>query len=235
MGWEEWRDSRKDGYGLDVTNPTSDTALMDAIHKEDTEMVKKILKEQKIERAKVERSSSETAGRSYANDSSKKDPYCSSSNQIIKPCKREEKRVTIHMMSESKNGKLILLPSSIEELLRLASEKFGGCNFTKITNADNAEIDDLDVIWDGDHLYFSSNWVWKLDFIYRACISADNVFLPGFIEKSRLSKAEYTKLTLIDTKTQSYFTAWLWYIDTVLFEHKTLFYTSLLLWTCFTW
>ncbi|KAG7611967.1 Cyclic nucleotide-binding domain [Arabidopsis suecica] len=157
MGWEEWRDSRKDGYGLDVTNPTSDTALMDAIHKEDTEMVKKILKEQKIERAKEERSSSETAGRSYANDSSKKDPYCSSSNQIIKPCKREEKRVTIHMMSESKNGKLILLPSSIEELLRLASEKFGGCNFTKITNADNAEIDYLNVIWDGDHLYFSSN------------------------------------------------------------------------------
>ncbi|CAL9241663.1 unnamed protein product [Arabidopsis halleri] len=157
MGWEEWRDSRKDGYGLDVTNPTSDNALMDAIHKGDTELVKKIRKEQKLERAKEERSNSETAGRGYANDSPKKDPYCSSSNQIIKPCKREDKRVTIHMMSERKNGKLILLPSSIEELLRLASEKFGGCSFTKITNADNAEIDDLNVIWDSDHLYFSSN------------------------------------------------------------------------------
>lgn len=157
MGWEEWMDSRKDGYGLNVTNSSSEKTIMDAMHKGDTERVKMILKEQELERAKEERSNSETAGRSYAHDPPKKDLYCSSSNQIIKPCKRKDKRVTIHMMSQRKNGKLILLPSSIEELLRLASEKFGGCSFTKITNADNAEIDDLNVIWDGDHLYFSSS------------------------------------------------------------------------------
>lgn len=113
MGWEEWRDSRKDGYGLDITNSTCENGekiLIDAVNKGDNEMVKKILEEQKL------------AGISYANDSSKKDPYCSSSNQIKKPCKREDKRVTIHMESQRKNGKLILLPSSIEELLRLAGK-----------------------------------------------------------------------------------------------------------------
>lgn len=161
MGWEDWRDSRKDGKGLDVTNSTSENgekALMDAVHKGDTEMVKKLLEkgintekpkalaeqqgkknicdmllsyemrrgeEEKLEKTKGEKSDSKTAGKSYANES---DQCCSSSIQI-KPFKRKDKRVTIHMLSQEKdlserqNGKLILLPSSIEELLRLAGKR----------------------------------------------------------------------------------------------------------------
>ncbi|VVB08137.1 unnamed protein product [Arabis nemorensis] len=196
MGWEEWREySRKDGYVSNVKDSSSEngeTALMDAIHKGDTEMVKKLLEkginiekpkalaeqrgnksicdllssyemtraeEEKLEETQGEKSNSGRAGKSHGNDS---DQHCSSSIQI-KQFKRKDKRVTIHMLSqekdrlERKKGKLIVLPSSIEELLRLAGEKFGGCNFKKITNAENAEIDDLDVIWDGDHLFFSSN------------------------------------------------------------------------------
>lgn len=34
-----------------------------------------------------------------------------------------------------------------------AGEKFGGYKFTKVTNAENAEIDDIGVIRDGDHLF----------------------------------------------------------------------------------
>ncbi|CAA7031783.1 unnamed protein product [Microthlaspi erraticum] len=194
MGWEEWRDSsRKDVKNQESSSENGEQALMDAIHKGDTEMVKKLLErrinikkpmalaeeqgkksihdlllsyemkkdqEQKSEREKRGKSDGETKERSYGNDS---DECCSSSVQV-KPCKGKEKRVTIHMLSQDQdqkdlsqrhNGKLILLPSSLEELLRLAGEKFGGCSFTKITSVENAELDDLDVIWDGDHLLFS--------------------------------------------------------------------------------
>ncbi|KAL0889290.1 hypothetical protein Bca101_013273 [Brassica carinata] len=164
MGWEEWMESRIDCKGSYVSNSTSENGekvLMDAIHKGDIEMVKKLLKrginieEPKVlTEAKGGNSKRETKKRS--NDS---DQCCSSSIQA----KVKDKRVTIHMLSQEKdlsqrhNGKLILLPTSIEELLGLAGEKFGGCSFTMITDAENAEIDDLDVIRDGDHLFFSSN------------------------------------------------------------------------------
>ncbi|XVF40148.1 hypothetical protein PTKIN_Ptkin01aG0087900 [Pterospermum kingtungense] len=70
-----------------------------------------------------------------------------------------KKRVTIHMLFQSTStsrrqlGKLILLPDSIQELLRMAGEKFGGYTFTKVVNAENAEIDDVHVIRDGDNLF----------------------------------------------------------------------------------
>ncbi|KAA3479057.1 potassium channel KAT1-like [Gossypium australe] len=70
-----------------------------------------------------------------------------------------KKRVTIHMQFQSSStssrqlGKLILLPDSIQELLRVAGEKFGCYTFTKVLNSENAEIDDIHVIRDGDHLY----------------------------------------------------------------------------------
>jgi len=35
-----------------------------------------------------------------------------------------------------------------------AGQKFGGCHFTKIVNSENAEIEDISVIRDGDHLFF---------------------------------------------------------------------------------
>ncbi|KAJ0252707.1 Cyclic nucleotide-binding domain-containing protein [Hirschfeldia incana] len=166
MGWEEWMDSRKDGNVLNVTESTSENgerALMDAIQKGDTEMVKKLLKQVvNVEKPKAlaELQREKSICDHYLLSSHQ---HCSSSIKI-KPCKRKDKRVTIHMLllqekdlSQSHNGKLILLPKSIEELLSLAGEKFGGCSFTKITNVENTEIDDLDVIWDGDHLFFSSN------------------------------------------------------------------------------
>ncbi|KAL5771976.1 hypothetical protein ACOSQ2_011900 [Xanthoceras sorbifolium] len=74
-----------------------------------------------------------------------------------------KKRVTIHTKfedlstSQRQLGKLILLPDSIEELLRIAGKKFGGYKFTKVVNAENAEIDDIHVIRDGDHLFLLQN------------------------------------------------------------------------------
>ncbi|KAI8001786.1 Potassium channel KAT1 [Camellia lanceoleosa] len=74
------------------------------------------------------------------------------------------KRVTIHMKflheknkSQKQLAKLIILPDSLEELLRIAGEKFGGYKLTKIVNEENAEIDDLRVIRDGDHLFLLQN------------------------------------------------------------------------------
>ncbi|RID60478.1 hypothetical protein BRARA_F03631 [Brassica rapa] len=160
MGWEEWMDSRIDCKGSDVSNSTSENgekALMDAIHKGDMEMVKKLLKrginiEEPKARTEAKGGNSNSETKQRSNES---DQCCSSSIQA----KVKDKRVTIHMLSQEKdpqrhNGKLILLPTSIEELLGLAGEKFGGCSFTKITNAENADIDDLCVIRDGDHLFF---------------------------------------------------------------------------------
>ncbi|XP_057738008.1 potassium channel KAT3 [Arachis stenosperma] len=71
-----------------------------------------------------------------------------------------KKRVTIHLLSGCKTnpqgqyGKLIILPESLEELLNIAGEKFGGLKPTKVINEKNAEIDDTNVIRDGDHLFF---------------------------------------------------------------------------------
>ncbi|KAJ8449938.1 hypothetical protein Cgig2_029300 [Carnegiea gigantea] len=36
----------------------------------------------------------------------------------------------------------------------VAGQKFGGCHFTEIVNSENAEIEDISVIRDGDHLFF---------------------------------------------------------------------------------
>lgn len=38
-----------------------------------------------------------------------------------------------------------------------ADQKFGERNLTKVVNAENAEIDDLSVIRDGDHLFVLTN------------------------------------------------------------------------------
>ncbi|KAH7837545.1 hypothetical protein Vadar_015028 [Vaccinium darrowii] len=76
-------------------------------------------------------------------------------NQIIKL----PKRVTIHMKSlsnipsQKQLAKLMILPDSLEELLRIAGEKFGGHILTKVVNAENAEIDEISVIRDGDTLF----------------------------------------------------------------------------------
>ncbi|XP_074276700.1 potassium channel KAT1-like isoform X2 [Silene latifolia] len=71
---------------------------------------------------------------------------------------RNKSRVIIHdhlpgEHAEKQFGKLIVLPHSIQELLSIAGNKFEGCFFTKVINSDNAEVDDIEVIRDGDHLY----------------------------------------------------------------------------------
>ncbi|RZR99997.1 hypothetical protein BHM03_00029631 [Ensete ventricosum] len=69
------------------------------------------------------------------------------------------KRVIIHMLSRKSRssreqiGKLINLPGSLEELFKIASQKFTHYQPTKVINQDNAEIDDITVVRDGDHLF----------------------------------------------------------------------------------
>ncbi|XP_056158482.1 potassium channel KAT1-like isoform X2 [Syzygium oleosum] len=85
------------------------------------------------------------------------------SNGVVK--QSTKKRVTIHMQvpkygssSLRQPAKLIVLPDSMEDLLKVAGEKFG-CDHrsAKLVNAENAEIDDIEVIRDHDHLYFLEN------------------------------------------------------------------------------
>ncbi|KAK7264984.1 hypothetical protein RJT34_32599 [Clitoria ternatea] len=50
-------------------------------------------------------------------------------------------------------GKLVLLPGSFNELLEIGAKKFGVCP-AKVVSKDGAEIEDIEVIRDGDHLVF---------------------------------------------------------------------------------
>uniref|UniRef100_M4DWW6 Potassium channel n=1 Tax=Brassica campestris TaxID=3711 RepID=M4DWW6_BRACM len=97
-------------------------------------------------------------------------PHCRFKPSKQEPAKPEEKKVTIHLKSEGKYlPKLIILPYSKVELLRLAGEKFGKQSFTVVTNAENVEIDDVDVIRDGEHLLGSSGRINLLKELLSAC------------------------------------------------------------------
>lgn len=66
-------------------------------------------------------------------------------------------RVTISCPEKGQvSGKLVLLPKSLQELLSIASTKFG---FTpsKILSKEGAEIDDVGLIRDDDHLFIVSD------------------------------------------------------------------------------
>ncbi|KAG0462534.1 hypothetical protein HPP92_021010 [Vanilla planifolia] len=81
-----------------------------------------------------------------------------SSNSFDGCAMQLRKRVTIHLYSQNtKPGnqypKLISLPNSLEELIEIGGEKFKGHRPTKVVNQENAEIDDISVVRDGDHLY----------------------------------------------------------------------------------
>eukprot|EP01018_Ginkgo_biloba_P022521 Gb_14908 [translate_table: standard] len=71
-------------------------------------------------------------------------------------------RVTIHRhhpmckKTSEKSGKLILLPNSMEELLKIGGQKFDYMPI-KVLNEDCAEIDDMSVIRDGDRLFLVDN------------------------------------------------------------------------------
>lgn len=114
------------------------------------------------------------SGPNCFNFHSKTVPTNSSSRIYSYPNDREakklkKKRVTIHMQFHNRStltrpiGKLIILPDSIEELLKIGGEKFGGYKFTGVINADNAEIDDICVIRDGDNLFLLQNDTENLD------------------------------------------------------------------------
>lgn len=54
-------------------------------------------------------------------------------------------------------GKLVLLPRSVEELLEIGSTKFGVVAKRILTRLEGAEVDDIEVIRDGDHLVLVSD------------------------------------------------------------------------------
>lgn len=73
-------------------------------------------------------------------------------------------RVSIHKghpllrIPRSGAGKLINLPNTMEELKRIAEEKFGfAANSTTVTNEEGAEIDSIEVIRDKDKLFIFEN------------------------------------------------------------------------------
>lgn len=55
-------------------------------------------------------------------------------------------------------GKLVLLPKTFQELLEICVKKYG-CLASKVVNKDGAEVDDIQVVRDGDHLVFISDAV----------------------------------------------------------------------------
>ncbi|EEC76672.1 hypothetical protein OsI_14643 [Oryza sativa Indica Group] len=77
------------------------------------------------------------------------------------PCK-EPKRVVIHEQLPNETGttlhpspgKLVLLPDSMQELMKLSEKKFGKAA-RGILTVEGAEVEDIDVIRDGDRLFFS--------------------------------------------------------------------------------
>lgn len=109
-----------------------------------------------------------TGGPNFHNSQFKKVSTNSNSGSPSPPGNKDvmtltKRRVTIHRQfqnastSQGQLGKLIILPDSIEELLQIAGQKFGGYNPTKVVSAGNAEIDDISVIRDGDHLFLLQN------------------------------------------------------------------------------
>lgn len=66
-------------------------------------------------------------------------------------------RVTISCPEKGEvAGRLVLLPGSFKELVEIGAKKFG-IHPAKVVCKDGAEIDDIEVIRDGDHLVFVSD------------------------------------------------------------------------------
>lgn len=53
-------------------------------------------------------------------------------------------------------GKLVLLPHSLEELLDVGAKKFG-FSPSKVLTKEGAEIEDIELIRDGDHLLLATD------------------------------------------------------------------------------
>lgn len=70
--------------------------------------------------------------------------------------KMTEKRITLFCKQNKNDGKVLLVPSNLEELLNEASEKFQ-FHVERIFNELGGEIDDIRLIRDNDVLYVSKN------------------------------------------------------------------------------
>ncbi|KAF8693586.1 hypothetical protein HU200_038989 [Digitaria exilis] len=68
------------------------------------------------------------------------------------PVRREPKRLVIHHKSANGAGKLVCLPGSMKELMKVGEAKFGKA-VTKVLTVDGAEVEEIDVLRDGDHLF----------------------------------------------------------------------------------
>ncbi|XP_021767781.1 potassium channel AKT1-like isoform X5 [Chenopodium quinoa] len=60
-------------------------------------------------------------------------------------------RVILRCPEKSETTKLVMLPKTLQELLETGSKKFG-CHCTKVVTLEGAEIDEIDLIRDGDQL-----------------------------------------------------------------------------------
>ncbi|KAI3524518.1 hypothetical protein L1887_03176 [Cichorium endivia] len=70
-----------------------------------------------------------------------------------RPQKESARRVVVSCPKKGEVGKLVLLPQSFEGLLDIGVKKFGFLP-SRVLNKEGAEIDEIDLIRDGDHLVF---------------------------------------------------------------------------------
>lgn len=68
-------------------------------------------------------------------------------------------RVTISCRGNVEGaGKLVLLPDSLQELLNIGAKKFG-FSPTQVLTQDGAEIEDIELIRDGDHVILAKDGI----------------------------------------------------------------------------
>lgn len=65
-------------------------------------------------------------------------------------------RVILKCPGKSEATKLVLLPKTMQELLELGGKKFE-CHCTKVVSVEGAEIDEIELIRDGDQLSLICN------------------------------------------------------------------------------
>ena len=84
-------------------------------------------------------------------------------------------RVTISCPEKGEVAKkLVLLPKSIQELLNVGAQKFEFCP-TKILTKEGAEIDDIELIRDGDHLVLVSDAASEILITQMAAVQTQNI------------------------------------------------------------
>lgn len=74
----------------------------------------------------------------------------------------QKMRVTVHRNGESHGGKAIILPNSLEQFFRLASDKLDAKNFCRAFTRSGGEISTLDELCHDDTLWLSEGQ----DFIF---------------------------------------------------------------------